>query len=362
MDELGSRKGGGASVVWFSRGIVLFQMWTLAVLIAQVVASALHRPEAKGVVVKRLFVHPVKSCRGIEVTTALLGVNGFEFDRLWMVVDAQDASKFVTQREETKMVLVEQELRLKGVRYADGGELVLRAPGLEPLRIPFRTSFAGLKRAQTIVWDNPVAGFDEGDVAAKWWSTFLGKSVRLLIKDPDTLRPTRDKHTPPVDRFDKGIVPQTAFADGYPLLIASESSLAVVNQRLPAQSKPRKMEHFRPNIVLAASLAHQDASLPAFIEDTWKCIRVGAQETLFVANLCTRCQMPTNDLEGGGFDTQVMNTLMKFRRVDKGKKYEPCFGVNAISKGVGGVVTVGDKVEVLEGGVVHNGKTGVWKV
>ena len=39
--------------------------------------------------ISRLFVHPVKSCAGVEVREALLTETGLELDRAWMVVDAQ---------------------------------------------------------------------------------------------------------------------------------------------------------------------------------------------------------------------------------------------------------------------------------
>ena len=39
--------------------------------------------------IARLFVYPVKSCRGVEVSEAFLTETGLDLDRAWMVVDAQ---------------------------------------------------------------------------------------------------------------------------------------------------------------------------------------------------------------------------------------------------------------------------------
>ena len=39
--------------------------------------------------ISRLFVYPVKSCAGVELPEMLLTETGLEFDRAWMVVDAQ---------------------------------------------------------------------------------------------------------------------------------------------------------------------------------------------------------------------------------------------------------------------------------
>ena len=54
--------------------------------------------------IARLFVYPVKSCAGVEVTEAVLTETGLDLDRAWMVVD--DEGEFVTQRELPRMALV----------------------------------------------------------------------------------------------------------------------------------------------------------------------------------------------------------------------------------------------------------------
>ena len=59
--------------------------------------------------IARLFVHPVKSCAGIELPEALLVETGLDLDRAWMVVDA--AGRFVTQRELPRLALVRPQFR-----------------------------------------------------------------------------------------------------------------------------------------------------------------------------------------------------------------------------------------------------------
>ena len=70
-------------------------------------------------------VYPVKSCGGVSVREALLIETGLEFDRAWMVVDAQGV--FVTQRELPRMALVQPTLKHT--------EVVLRAPGMLGLHL-----------------------------------------------------------------------------------------------------------------------------------------------------------------------------------------------------------------------------------
>ncbi len=59
--------------------------------------------------VARLFIHPVKSCAGIEVQQALLTDTGLDLDRAWMVVDAQGV--FLSQRTLPRMALIRPQLR-----------------------------------------------------------------------------------------------------------------------------------------------------------------------------------------------------------------------------------------------------------
>src|SRR5690606_17930169 len=68
--------------------------------------------------IAQLWIYPVKSCAGIQLTEAELTETGLLYDRAWMVVDS--AGEFVSQRELPRMALIQPSFRL--------GQLVLRAP------------------------------------------------------------------------------------------------------------------------------------------------------------------------------------------------------------------------------------------
>ena len=53
--------------------------------------------------VTQIVVYPLKSARGVSVSSAALDARGLEFDRLWMVVDAGGA--FVSQRRAPRLAL-----------------------------------------------------------------------------------------------------------------------------------------------------------------------------------------------------------------------------------------------------------------
>jgi uncharacterized protein YcbX len=127
---------------------------------------------------------------------------------------------------------------------------------------------------------------------------------------------------------------QVSFADGFPLLLISEASLADLNSRLDA---PVEMRRFRPNLVV-------DGNRP-YAEDNWQRIRVGDVEFAGVKN-CSRCVFTTIDPDSGVVhpDKEPLRTLSTYRRRPQGGVY---FGQNLIPRS-GGVIRVGDPVTVLE--------------
>jgi uncharacterized protein YcbX len=125
---------------------------------------------------------------------------------------------------------------------------------------------------------------------------------------------------------------QVGFADGYPFLLTSESSLADLNERLPA---PVPMNHFRPSLLVAGA--------PAFAEDTWQRVRIG-DIPLRVAKPCARCVTTTVDQAIGRVAGQEpLRTLSGYRLRGQGAM----FGQNLIHDRLG-VLHMGDSVEVIE--------------
>ena len=260
--------------------------------------------------IARLFVYPIKSCAGVELPEALLTETGLEFDRAWMVVDAE--GEFVTQRELPRMALIRPQMK--------HSEMVLRAPGMLALHIAFDRVE---QPARVRVWKDEVAAYDMGDIAAQWFSDFLSQpgrpqKLRLVRFDPEQKRLSNMKWT-------GGAEAQNQFSDGYPLLVASEGSLAELNARLAAQGHAAVgIERFRPNIVLAGIEAHD--------EDRVEMLYVGTGEgeaQLQPVKPCTRCPIPDIDPATAESSPEVGDTLRTYRadpRVDGAIT----FGMNAI--------------------------------
>jgi len=284
-------------------------------------------PQDVQATIDQLWVYPVKSCGGIALPEAELTETGLAFDRTWMVVDSE--GEFVTQRELPRMALIQPAFKM--------GQLVLRAPGMLALHLALDAAETPLR---VRVWDDDVAAYDMGDVAAQWFSDFLGpdapanlKRLRLARFDPAVRRLCSPKWT-------GGREATTQFADGFGLLVASTSSLAELNQRLVADGHaPVDMLRFRPNIVLAGLEAHdEDRVGPMHIATA------DGEAVVETVKPCARCPMPNIDPATAATSPEVGDTLQGYRQ-DARLNGAVTFGMNAIVlQGDGLVLRVGQGV------------------
>ena len=259
--------------------------------------------------ISRLVVYPVKSCAGVAVQEAILLDTGLEFDRAWMVVDAQ--GQFLTQRELPRMALIRPQLK--------HFEMVLRAPGMLALHIALDRVEAPVR---VRVWDDEVAAYDMGAVAAQWFSDFLGTPARLVRFDPEHPRLSNLQWTGGVEALNQ-------FSDGYPLLLLSEASLAQLNDKL-AGAGPVGMERFRPNIVLGDLLAGPE--LLPHDEDRLALLQIATEQgavQLKPVKPCVRCPIPNIDPATALSSPDVGDTLQGYRQ-DARVDGAVTFGMNAI--------------------------------
>lgn len=252
-----------------------------------------------------LVVHPVKSCAGIPVRESLLIETGLELDRAWMLVDEQ--GEFVSQRELPRMALVQPTLRTD--------DMVLRAPGMLALHVALDRAEQAIR---VRVWDDWVPAFDMGALASQWFSDFLGQRLRLVRFDPAHRRASDARWT-------GALQAQTAFADGFALLVTSTASLAELNRRLELQGAAAvQMRRFRPNIVLDGIDAHDEDHIDTLDIDT-------AQGTvqLKLVKPCARCSIPGVDPDTGIQGFEVGDTLAAYR-ADARVEGAATFGMNAV--------------------------------
>ncbi len=261
--------------------------------------------------VASLFVYPVKSCRGIALSTAMMTERGIARDREWLIVD--EHGQFITQREVPRLALIAPTL--------SETHLELAAPDLSPLAIPLNHQG---KRSDVTVWRDTLPAIDQGDDAANVLSAWIGRPVRLVRFDPAARRYCNPEFAGPGGAHH-------SFADGYPVLVASEASLAELNSRL---ATPLPINRFRPNILLSGIDAHD--------EDHIDQLRL-AGVALKLVKPCTRCQITTTDQSTAKVGIEPLPTLAGYRY--NAALDGVTFGMNAIvSAGAGTSIAVGAAV------------------
>jgi uncharacterized protein YcbX len=261
----------------------------------------------------QLTLYPIKSIRGLEVAEARIEPRGLERDRRWMIVDAEN--RFVTQREHPELARISLTV--------DGGQtLRLEADGLPALTVPWVPA-SSPRRSEVQVWRDRLQAQEGPGDAGEWLSRFLGFTVRLVYQPESAHRAVDANFGQPGDHV--------SFADGFPLLVVGEASLADLNARMAA---PIGMTRFRPNLVIAGSAP--------FAEDRWRRLRIG-EVTVELVKPCARCVLTTVDERTGTRGKEPLATLSTYRRRD-GQVY---FGQNGIPRSAG-MLRVGDPVSVLE--------------
>lgn len=262
-----------------------------------------------------IAIYPVKSCAALNLPMANVEALGLANDRRWMLVGAE-TGKFITGRECPELVLLRASVANDGLELAASGRKPLSA---------FKAIFTDQQR-QVRIWSDDVLAARANVATNQTLSQWLGRPVELVYFDARSQRDLDQKYALAGD--------QTAFSDGYPILLISQASLDALNSRL---SKPITMQRFRPNLLVSGAIA-------AHAEDNWRQVQIGA--ALFdVVKPCVRCVFTTVDAELGVRDPsgEPLNTLKNYRRSPKGIT----FGMNLIPRSPGAVLRLGDVVRVL---------------
>lgn len=234
---------------------------------------------------------------------------GLAFDRRFVVTDLN--GQFLTGRTEPMLTQVRANLVQGGV--------MLTAPKMPPLMLKL-AEFENKYQSVT-VWQDTIEGQHCSHLANEWFSQFLDRPCQLLFFGDGSKRKVNGRLT------------QVGFADGYPLLLISEASLAELNQY---SSESLTMAQFRTNLVVN--------NCDAFAEDYWKRIKIGDVE-FEVVKPCSRCIFTTVDPKTAKRSElkEPLKTLSQFR---KGEDNEVYFGQNLIALNEG-QIGLEDKIEVL---------------
>ena len=256
-------------------------------------------------------IFPIKSMAKISISSAFVCEKGIAFDRRFML--STPTGELLSARQ------IPELLHYQALIIDDG--IVVISPDGDRITLHYPELFQNYR--QVTVWGTEINAQHCGLQFDEWFTDKLGQACQLLYFGEQSERYTSRHPNKPV-----------AFADGYPLLLISEASLADLNSR---STSPSIMDQFRANLVVR--------NCAAFAEDSWKRIRIGEVE-FEIVKPCSRCVMTTYELTSlNPIDKgEPIKTLANYRRGDDNEVY---FGQNLIPLNEG-QIKQNDKVEILE--------------
>ncbi len=264
------------------------------------------------ITISELWIYPIKSLGGIRLQEAQLSPRGLQWDRRWMLLDAD--GNFLTQRQFAEMALLDVSL------HAHTLQVRHRKKNLLPLEIPLHMTDPG-EQVQAPIWDDNTLAWYVGAQYDQWFSNALEQPCRLVYMPDESERITTGKWS--------GNQQKMSFADGYPALLIGQGSLDDLNARL---ATPVPMNRFRPNLVVRGTAP--------FAEDVWHEFWIGDLH-FWAEKPCARCNVITIDQETLQTGKEPLQTLSRYRRV--GNKV--MFGQNLLCD-ASGTIRVSDVVEV----------------
>jgi hypothetical protein len=261
--------------------------------------------------ISAIYIYPIKSLGGISLDAAQVEEKGLQYDRRWLLVDANN--QFLSQRTYPQMALLKVKLTPEG--------LLVEKKGTGSFVVPYQPQTTNTLTVQ--VWDDSIEGVEVSPEADKWFTEMLGMDCKLVYMPEQTIRPVDEQYAV-ADNY-------VSFADAYPFLLIGQSSLDDLNSRM-SESLP--MNRFRPNLVVQGAAP--------FAEDEWYEIRIG-ECSFYVVKPCARCVLTTVDQETAQKGKEPLKTLATYRTI----RNKIMFGQNIVFGRKGNRIQVGDLVEVV---------------
>ncbi|MFG2648206.1 MOSC domain-containing protein [Streptomyces sp. NPDC048436] len=266
-----------------------------------------------------IHYYPLKAVGGHAPREAVVEPWGLAGDRRWVVIDGD--GQVLTQRPHPRLALAAAEL-------LPGGGIRVSAPGRDALTVPV----PGPGATVTVdIWKDKVEAVPAEAEAHAWFSAYLETDARLVhLDDPRTRRAIDPAYAKDGETV--------SFADGFPLLLTTLSSLDALNSLIAqgdhSDEGPLPMNRFRPNVVV-------DGTAP-WAEDDWSRIAIG-EVTFRVAKPCGRCVVTTTDQRSAERGKEPLRTLAKHRRFGD----QLVFGQNLVPETTGSI-RIGDPFTVLD--------------
>jgi uncharacterized protein len=264
----------------------------------------------KNLILSEIWIYPIKSLGGIRLRSAKVQEKGLQYDRRWMLVDANGT--FMTQRVYPLMALfkLEQKHDIFQITFHQQGSQQFPSIRFDATVAPSGSTF------DAVIWNDTVKVVEVSPEISKWFTQHLGISCRLVSFPENNPRP--------VDAQYRVNGEHVGLADAYPFLIIGQSTLNDLNSRMQT---PLPMNRFRPNFVFTGG--------DPFEEDHWRNFTIGKNRFVAVKP-CARCVLTTVNQDTAEKGMEPLITLATYRK--EGNKI--LFGQNVVAT---------DHTEVHEG-------------
>jgi len=258
--------------------------------------------------INSIHIYPIKGLAGISLSSAKVLERGLEYDRRWMLIDAQ--GEFITQRTDARLALFHCALdQTLAVTYGDA-------------QLSIDLDEVTGEKILTNVWEHQVYTYEVSQAASDWFSDQLGVDC-LLVKMVDEFDRYKDLIKGPAQT-------RVSLADGYPYHIIGTASFDLLADKVGSRIPQNR---FRANIIVETDEAH--------IEDTWDQLKVGSAK-LQVIKPCARCLVVNIDQSTGKSLKEPLKSLASYR--SDGNVVN--FGANSICL-TEGSISVGDTIDFI---------------
>lgn len=350
--------------------------------------------------VKSLIIYPIKSCKAVELSHGSVIATGIQYDRQFSFAQllstfpvssdpVQSTNQthnwtFITQRQRPQLARVRPEMWVpdpSSPTYSER-EPNVQSQGVVVIKFPrfdgfwgwithtlFQLGIRGFERSFQVPFNPTGEQIEENHYATepmKIWkdspeslrivSTYPSENNEILkelsrfLEISNTLalfraakNPNREVYRCAPRKEQLGYQSIVGFQDSFPLHLLNLASVRDVGTKLTKGSPLLSALQFRPNILITGPTAYH--------EDDWKKIKIGDFE-YFVCCRTSRCQLPNvNQVTGIKDKIEPNQTLRSFRAIDPGAGPHACLGMQLVpALEEGGIIRVGDKIELLEVG------------
>ncbi|NXA54040.1 MOCOS sulfurase, partial [Nothocercus julius] len=245
-----------------------------------------YRRGDKPITVTNIYLYPIKSCSAFEVAEWPVGNQGLLYDRNWMVVNQNGVC--MTQKQEPRLCLINPSIDLKQ------NIMIIQA------EVFWQSNF------NSLLSHDRVKTYDCGERISGWFSTFLGRSCRLIRQSSDIKTNKHQKNT-------KGMAPATSISlslvNEAQYLLINVASISHLKDHISARlEEPLEMQElirrFRANLVISAP--------ESFEEEEWAEISIGSLQ-FQVVGPCSRCQIICIDQQSGEQNKEFLQSLSAAR-------------------------------------------------